>query len=417
MNFQERVSRSVKGVGDLLKVLLGPGWLTMLADVDAPSILTAMQSGYYVSLAMIPWLIILTIPLYFIQELTIRAALGSGKGMGTLLKEVYGRRVAAISLIFMLIIDGAAYVGEYAAISAIGLLFGIPVFVSVLLVLVFHTIIILFGGSYKRIENILLLISAFILVYIIAFAIIPISPQALDYAFTSMFTPGSYINSMYITLLAANIGAVIMPWMLYYQQSAIVDKGLRREHYTHERFETAMGAAISETLMIGSLLVGYWLKVKGGAVDGFQSALLSISRVISPYWFVVAAIGMIAAALLAIFIISLGFAYGLGEYFGWATGLSRRMCEARGFYLFYVVEIVPAALIILFMKDLVNLILGIMVFNAVVLALPTYLLINIVSRGEVVGDYVIGKTRTIALYIMTTLLIVSGIYAAVISIL
>ncbi|WP_243680389.1 hypothetical protein [Vulcanisaeta souniana] len=83
MDFQERVSKSIKGISDSFKVLLGPGWLTMLADVDAPSILTAMQSGYYTGgLAMVPWLILLTIPLYFIQELTIRAALGSGKGMG-----------------------------------------------------------------------------------------------------------------------------------------------------------------------------------------------------------------------------------------------------------------------------------------------------------------------------------------------
>lgn len=84
--------------------------------------------------------------------------------------------------------------------------------------------------------------------------------------------------------------------------------------------------------------------------------------------------------------------------------------------MFYVVEIVPAALIILFMKDLVNLILDIMVFNAVALAVPTYLLINIVSRREVVGDYVISKARAIALYVVTTLLIVSGIYVAITSI-
>ncbi len=108
VNFQERVSKSIKGISDSFRVLLGPGWLTMLADVDAPSILTAMQSGYYTGgLAMIPWLILLTIPLYFIQELTIRAALGSGKGMGgTLLREVYGNKAAAASLIAMLIIDG-----------------------------------------------------------------------------------------------------------------------------------------------------------------------------------------------------------------------------------------------------------------------------------------------------------------------
>ncbi len=262
VNFQERVSNSIKGISDSFRVLIGPGWLTMLADVDAPpSILTAMQSGYYTGgLAMIPWLILLTIPLYFIQELTIRAALGSGKGMGTLLREVYGNKVAAISLIAMLIIDGAAYVGEYAAISAIGLLFGVPVVISVISVLAFHTAIILMGGSYKRVENVLLAISAFILVYLAAFIVIPIKPPQEVYgALLSMFLPSSYANSLYVTLLAANIGAVIMPWMLYYQQSAIVDKGLRREHYTHERFETVMGAVISETLMIGSLLVGYCL--------------------------------------------------------------------------------------------------------------------------------------------------------------
>ncbi|MGC8606342.1 MAG: NRAMP family divalent metal transporter [Vulcanisaeta sp.] len=416
MNFQERVSRNIRDIGDSLRVLLGPGWLTMLADVDAPSILTAMQSGYYMGLAMVPWLILLIIPLYFIQELTIRAALGSGKGMGTLLKEVYGEKIVAISLIAMLIIDGAAYVSEYAAISAIGLLFGIPVFVSVILILTFHTAIILMGGSYKRVENILLIISAFILVYITAFAVVPVKPQETFDAFLSIFTPSSYINSLYVTLLAANIGAVVMPWMLYYQQSAIVDKGLRREHYTHERFETIMGAIISEVLMIGSLLVGYWLRIKGGVVDGFQSALLSIDKIISPYWFVVAAIGMIAAALLAIFVISLGFAYGLSEYFNWPSGLSKRMCEARGFYAFYVVEVVPAALIIIFMRDLVNLILGIMVFNAIALAIPTYLLISLVSRKDVVGEYAISRARTIVLYVVTTMLVVSGIYAAIMAI-
>ncbi|WP_243666198.1 hypothetical protein [Vulcanisaeta sp. JCM 16159] len=89
------------------------------------------------------------------------------------------------------------------------------------------------------------------------------------------------------------------------------------------------------------------------------------------------------------------------------------MCEAKGFYAFYVVEIVPAALIILFMRDLVNLILGIMIFNAIALAIPTYLLIGLASRKDVVGDYAIGRARAIVLYIVTTALIIAGAYAVV----
>ncbi len=395
--------------------MVGPGWLVMLADVDAPSILTAMQSGYYLGYAMIPWLLILTIPLYFIQELTIRAALGSGKGMGELLKESYGAPIAFLSLIAMLLIDGAAYIGEYASIAAIGIIFGIPVVVSIALTLVFHTGIIAVGGSYKRVENTLIAVSAFILIYLVAFAVIPIGIHGLTQSFINILIPSTYYDSEYVALLTANVGAVIMPWMLYYQQSAIVDKGLRREHYTHERFETAMGAVMSEALMVSALIVGYWLRVKGGYVDGFQEALLSIYKLISPYWFIAASIGMAAAALLAIFVISMGFAYGLSEHFGWARGFSRSPREAWRFYLFYAVEIVPAALIVLFMRNLTNLILDIMIFNSLALSIPLILLIRVTSRKDLVGEYAIGRARAIALYVVAALIVGIGLYTALTS--
>ncbi|MCG2869928.1 MAG: divalent metal cation transporter [Vulcanisaeta sp.] len=411
MNFQERVSRSMKGISDSLGMLLGPGWLAMLADVDAPSILTAMQSGYYTGLAMVPWLLILAIPLYLIQELTIRAALGSGKGMGALLREVYGRGVAAVSLIAMLLIDGAAYVSEYAAIAAIGMLFGVPVALTVTLVLLFHTAIVLMGGSYKKVENTLLIISALILVYLLAFALIPINGHDLYSAIMLMVTPSSYVNTWYVSLLAANIGAVIMPWMLYYQQSAIIDKGLKKEHYTHERFETAIGAVISEALMIASLLVGYWLRLRSGSVNDFQQALLSINEFFGYYWAIAAAVGMVAAALLAIFVISMGFAYGLSEYFNWPTGFSKRPGEALGFYVFFIIEVVPAALVVLFTRKLADLVLDIMVFNSIALAIPSYLLIHVVSRKDIVGRYAIGRARALVLYIVTTVIVMLGLYA------
>jgi Natural resistance-associated macrophage protein. len=120
---------------------------------------------------------------------------------------------------------------------------------------------------------------------------------------------------------------------------------------------------------------------------------------------------MVAAALLAIFIISLGFAYGLSEYFGWPTGLSKRLYEAKGFYAFYAIEIIPAALIVLFARELTTLILNIMIFNSIALAIPTYLLIHIVSQRRIVGDYAIGKVRALILYVVTTIMVAAGIYA------
>ncbi|MGC9135444.1 NRAMP family divalent metal transporter [Caldivirga sp.] len=407
-----KLAGTLKGAGRVIRSILGPGWLVMLADVDAPSLLTAMQSGYYLSYLMIPWLILLIIPLYFTQELTIRLALGSGRGIGEIIKDRYGKRVALSSLLLMMLIDGAAYLGEYASIAAVGLTLGIPVVASILIILTLHTVIILFNGSYRRIENILLSLSALILVYLAAFAIIGINPNTLYEATELMFNPITYTNISYTGLLAANIGAAVMPWMLYYQSSAIVDKGLKPNHYTHERFETAIGAVISELLMVAGVLIGYELRVRGGSVDGFLNALSSIRVVMGNSWFYAASVGLIAAATLAVFVISMGFAYGLGEYLGEPSGFRHRFRDAKSFYLFYLVEVVPAALLVLLSSNLAKIIIDVMVFNSIALSVPLMLLIRLTSDSRLVGAYSIGKVRAIILYTVTVLILALGIYAA-----
>ncbi|MGC8569869.1 MAG: NRAMP family divalent metal transporter [Caldivirga sp.] len=407
-----KLAGTLKGAGRVIRSILGPGWLVMLADVDAPSLLTAMQSGYYLSYLMIPWLILLIIPLYFTQELTIRLALGSGRGIGEIIKDRYGKRVALSSLLLMMLIDGAAYLGEYASVAAVGLTLGIPVVASILIILTLHTVIILFNGSYRRIENILLSLSALILVYLAAFAIIGINPNTLYEATELMFNPITYTNISYTGLLAANIGAAVMPWMLYYQSSAIVDKGLKPNHYTHERFETAIGAVISELLMVAGVLIGYELRVRGGSVDGFLNALSSIRVVMGNFWFYAASVGLIAAATLAVFVISMGFAYGLGEYLGEPSGFRHRFRDAKSFYLFYLVEVVPAALLVLLSSNLAKIIIDVMVFNSIALSVPLMLLIRLTSDSRLVGAYSIGKVRAIILYTVTVLILALGIYAA-----
>ena len=410
-----KLAKKLRGTMGLLRSILGPGWLVMLADVDAPSLLTAMQSGYYLNYLMIPWLILLTIPLYFTQELTIRLALGSGRGIGEIIKDRYGKGVALSSLLLMMLIDGAAYLGEYASVAAVGLALGVPVIASILFILTLHTIIILLNGSYRRVENILLLLSTLVLVYLAAFIAIGLNPTALYESTELMFNPSSYNNISYVGLLAANIGAAIMPWMLYYQSSAIVDKGLKPSHYTHERFETAVGAVISELLMVAGVLIGYGLRVKGGSIDGFLSALRSIRVVMGNYWFYAASVGLIAAATLAVFVISMGFAYGLGEYLGEPSGFRHRFRDAKVFYSFYLIEVIPAALLVLLSRNLASTIIDIMIFNSIALSVPLILLVRLTSDRRLVGSYAIGRVRAIALYIITIIILALGTYAAVLT--
>ncbi|MGC9226183.1 hypothetical protein [Caldivirga sp.] len=122
--------------------------------------------------------------------------------------------------------------------------------------------------------------------------------------------------------------------------------------------------------------------------------------------------GLIAAATLAVFVISMGFAYGLGEYLGEPSGFRHRFRDAKSFYLFYLVEVVPAALLVLLSSNLAKIIIDVMVFNSIALSVPLMLLIRLTSDSRLVGAYSIGKVRAIILYTVTVLILALGIYAA-----
>ncbi|VBB08256.1 natural resistance-associated macrophage protein, partial [Lucifera butyrica] len=224
---------------------MGPGLTVMLADTDAGSIITAAQSGAQWGYKLLVLQLLLIPILYFIQELTTRIGITTGRGHGQLIKDYFGAKWAWISVITLFVSAIGALVTEFSGIAGAGLLFGIPEWASVGLAAVL-LIFISTTGRYLRVERIAIAIGLFELIFIPAAVYAHPEPSAIIQALTGSQPLG---NSGYWLLIAANIGAVIMPWMIFYQQGAVVDKGLSSSTIKYSRLDTALGSVVTQIIM------------------------------------------------------------------------------------------------------------------------------------------------------------------------
>jgi len=341
----------------------GPAWLVMIADVDAASILTALASGASYRYELIWFLLLLTIPLFFIQEASGRLGAVAGKGLGQLARERFPPRLASTAAVTMAVGDVATYIAEYAGI-ALGLsLFGIPPIVSLPIAFLAH-IALVARGQYAWVERVLIGISAGV---VLSLAVVALHRGLLPYPVLAGSTSPSYF-----LLLAANAGAVVMPFMLFFQSSATASK---RTTVSISRQSTLLGAIVSEALMVIVVMIGADV---GGAFtfasgSGFSAALRAG---LGPYATYALGAGLVAAAFLALVVISLGSAWGVTE----ALGL-----PSTSVFWIYVAESVPAVFVPLLFPQLVTLVLALMVAMVFVLIVPGVFLGILASDRRVMG--------------------------------
>ena len=224
-------------------LVFGPAWLVMMADVDSASIITAMQTGASTKYEFIIVLLLLIIPLYFIMEIAGRVGAATKKGLGQLIRENFSRRTAVLLSFPMAVADFLSYVVNYAGIAIGASILGVPPIISIPVAYVIH-ILIVFKKRYESAEKILLAASIIMVVAYLAFMSRGISNYPL--------LPSSLGNSFFF-LLAANVGAVIMPFMLFYQTTATAQKKFHSVQAT--KIETLVGAFASQAMMIAIVVV------------------------------------------------------------------------------------------------------------------------------------------------------------------
>ncbi len=388
-------SRNIKSmpkVWDMLRVW-GPAWLVMIADVDAASVITAAQTGSVYGTKLIWFLLLLIFPLFVIQELAGRVGAVTGKGLGELIRENYSKRTAIFAAVPMALVDIISYVVEYTG-AAIGFqIIGISPQVSVPFIFIAH-ILIVYKRKYAEAEKPLLIISV---LFAVSWAVSAYLTARKGIEVTPFYFSAS---TGFFFLIAANVGAVIMPFMLFYQASATAEKGITAKNLWAVRLETAIGAIVSELIMIAIVIatIGVNKDSLDFASPGILSqGLSSVAGTFAPYVF---GIGLIAASFIALIVISLGSSWGVVEALGWGR---------KNWFKVYLIESIPALVVPMLALNLINMALNLMVLQIAVLVGPAITLGLIASDKKLMGRYSLKGYNKIIYWTFFILILATGI--------
>src|SRR5664279_5605039 len=356
----------------------GPGLIVAFAGTEAGSVTTAATSGAQFGMKLVLLQVLLIVPLFVVQEMTVRLGTVSGKGHAQLIRERYGLGWAWVSLGTMLVTNMAALVTEFIGIAGAALVFGLPVAPMVLAAAAL-LIAIVFSGKYRRAEYAALALCLLELLFVpAAFAAHPSAASVIN---EGLFGAQPLGDRDYLLLVAGNIGAVIMPWMIFYQQSATVDKGLKVQNLSFARVDTAIGSVLTQVIMIAIVVTAAsTLFVHGEKVEDAAHAALAI-------------------------------AWAFGEAFAWPCSLNYNCTQAKRFYgLYAAMVIVSAAVVLVPHLPLVKITVYVEAFNALVLPIVLGFLLVLSNDKKVLGARVNSLLGNVIAIGISAVCIVLGIW-------
>jgi Mn2+/Fe2+ NRAMP family transporter len=392
--------------------VMGPGLVVMLADTDAGSLITAAQSGAQWGYTLLSAQIILIPIVFMVQELTIRLGVFTGKGHGELIEAHFGRPWAWFSVSTLIVACAGAIVCEMSGVAGVGAMWGIPMWASTGAMMLF-LILVAVTGSYQRVERIAIAVGLFELVFLVTMVMSWPQPAQVAQGLASF----PVTNPSYLLLVAANIGAVVMPWMIFYQQSATVDKGLTAGDLGHSRIDTAVGSVVTQLVMIGMLVTTaatLWANQEGGAD---LNTVEQISDAITPHLGydagrILFSLGMVGAALVAAIVVSLTAAWGLGEVTGYRRSLGDGVNRAPWFYVVYVLVLGAGAAVVLSGANLIDVNVGVQVLNALLLPVVLGFLI-VLSIKALPHEHRLKGRHMWVVIIVSTIMCALGVYSGI----
>ena len=344
----------------------GPGFVVMLADTDAGSVITAAQSGAQWGYSLLALQVVLIPILYIVQELTVRLGMVTGKGHAALIKQHFGPVWAWVSVGTLVVSCIGALLTELSGLAGVGSLMGVPVPLTLTLVVV-ALMFMAVTHTYLTVERIAIAVGLFELVFVfVAWMAHPNPGELLAGA-----AAGPLRDPKYLYLASANIGAVIMPWMVFFQQASIVERGLTTRDIGSARADTAFGAFLTQAIMAAVLIaVAATLGKEGG--DPKLDTVEEIAAAITPFLGeaggkILFGLGMIGASLVAAIVVSLTAARTLAELVGARHSLADTPRQAPWFYGAYAAALLVSALVVASGADLVALSVGVQVMNALLL--------------------------------------------------
>ncbi len=392
----------------LVLAAMGPGIVTAMAGNDAGGISTYSTVGAkfgYMTLWIIPVMCVLLI---VVQTTATRMGVVTGKGFSALIRESFGIRLTALAMLALLIGNVATTFSEFAGVASGMEIFGVPRWISVPVAAaaVWGLIV---GGSYKRVQNIFLVLSCVFATYIVAAFL---AQPDWNETFQHTLVPAASSDLGFLSLTVAMVGTTIAPWMMFFAQSNVVEKGVRVRDLPYQRIDAVTGAVVG-CIVAWFIIVttGTVLFPQGIEVESAEAAAAALEPFAGQYAKALFAIGLVAASLLAACVLPLTTAFVICEAFGWEAGVSFTWKEAPLFKGIFTFVIVVSAVVILIPNiDLMGIMLTAQFVNGVILPVLLVFMAIICTDKHVMGKYAVGKfTRVILCFTIVVVGILSAI--------
>jgi Mn2+/Fe2+ NRAMP family transporter len=391
----------------------GPGIITAAVDNDANGIATYSIAGAHHGYALLWTIPVALVALVVVQEMAARMGAVTGMGLADLIREQFGVRLTAALMGLLLLANWANIIGNFAGVAGSLEIFHLPRFVGVPVVAVAVALLVMRGG-YRLVERIFLGASALYVLYAISAVLArPEWPAVFRAGVVPTWKP----QPEYLYLIIALIGTTIAPWMQFYHQAAIVDKGLTADDLKFERVDVVLGVLITG-LVAGSIIVATaaTLFPHGITIARAEDAARALAPLAGTYASILFALGLLNAAVFSVAIIPLSTAYAVCEAFGWEVGLDRTVGQAPVFYGLFLALLGVSAMVVLWPRlPLVPIMVASQALNGILLPAILIVMLRLVNDHRLMGrqinrtssNAVAGATTGLLILLSVILLIMS----------
>jgi len=395
--------------------VLGPGFITANVDNDPGGILTYSQAGAKFGYELLWTLIPTTIALIVIQEMAARMGAVTGKGLSDLIREEFGLRATFFTMAVLGLADLGNIAADFAGVaSAVGI-FGVSKYVAVPLA-AFMVWAVVVRGTYTGVERALLVLS---LVYFAYPVSAYLSRPDWHAAIAHTFLPTVRTSSDYVAMVIGLVGTTITPWMQFYLQASIVEKGITIRQYAWSRWDVIIGCIITDVVAFFIVVAcAATLFVRGiRNINDAADAAVALAPLAGRFASLLFAVGLLNAALLSAAILPLATAYNVAEGLGFESGINKRFSEAPVFYWLYTCLIVAGAGFVLVPQiPLMKVIIVSQVANGMLLPFVLFFMLTLVNRSDLMGTHtnsraanVIAWSTSIVMVVLTIALVWTAI--------
>jgi NRAMP (natural resistance-associated macrophage protein)-like metal ion transporter len=391
----------------LFLAVVGPGFITANVDNDAGGILTYSSAGAQFGHLLLWTMIPITLALIVVQEMCARMGAVTGKGLSDLIREEYGFRITFFMMIGILITNFGNIVTEFIGIATSLELFGLSRFATVPICCVIVWLIVV-KGQYKSVEKVFLAASFFYITYIVAGVLAHPAWKGAMIATVTLPKLASFRDQAYLYMVIGVVGTTIAPWMQFYLQSSIVEKGVTKRGFKASRLDVVTGCIFTDVVAWFIIVAcAATLYVHGVHDIRFAAdAAQALKPLAGDYAYILFAVGLFNASLFAASILPLSTAYTVCEGLGFESGVGQKFSEAPAFYWLYTLLIAAGGAVVLIPGlPLLKIAVLSQVVNGVVLPFVLIFMLLLINKKELMGEYVNTRLFNAVVWLTTAVMI------------